>query len=379
MGTSCKEGGFNSITIDKEVVSTKLGKKFGSAEIVDNAPKTRLCKESKSHLHISKKAGEAMHRCASLNPEYVCCNTQVLRFLSNCPFDCTYCFLHSYLTNGATVAVADVPSLTEEVKRKISAEPRRLFRIGTWELGDSLALEPLLGIASELIEAFSGLENAVLEHRTKSAEVEQILGLRHQGRTIVSWSLNPEEVIEKEERKTASLDQRLDAMRRVVSAGYLAAIHFDPMILYEGWERGYDELAKKAFSAVLPEKIAWISIGALRFKPEIKDRIETDFPNTGITSKEMILGPDGKVRYPKPLRLEMFRRLYRSIRSHCGQGPLVYLCMERRDVWERVFGFAPESTGHLDYLFAKSLFERFPGLVREPPAPDIYFSRPLLE
>ena len=367
-----KRIGFDSVSIDKEAVATRLGDQFAEAEIVDGAPRMRLRKESRSHLHVSKKVGESMHRCASLNPEYICCNTRVLRFLSNCPFDCSYCFLQSYLTNGATIAVADVPALMEEVRRKISAEPKRFFRIGTWELADSLALEQRLGTASELIESFSEIGNAVLEHRTKSDDIGPILGLKHRGRTIVSWSLNPSEVIEKEERGTAGLEQRLAAMTQIVSAGYLTAVHFDPMIMYEGWEEGYEELAEAVFSAVPAERIAWISIGALRFNPEIKDRIERDFPDTRITASEMILGPDGKVRYAKPLRLAMFRRLYDAILKYCGKDPLVYLCMERPDVWERILGSSPRSIGHLDYLFAKSLFDRFPGLVRQQPALELY-------
>jgi hypothetical protein len=29
----------------------------------------------------------------------------------------------------------------------------------------------------------------------------------------------------------------------------------------------------------------------------------------------------------------------------------VYLCMESREVWEEVFGWAPENSGHLNVLF----------------------------
>ena len=75
------------------------------------------------------------------------------------------------------------------------------------------------------------------------------------------------------------------------------------------------------------------------------------------------------MRYVKPLRLELFTHLIQTIRKYGGSSPLVYLCMERWDVWERVIGFAPASIAHLDYLIATSLFERFPGLV--PGRPDL--------
>jgi len=50
----------------------------------------------------------------------------------------------------------------------------------------------------------------------------------------------------------------------------------------------------------------------------------------------------------------------------------MYLCMERPDVWKRVLGFQPESSGHHDYLLTRSLFERFPGLVPHEPQRAFY-------
>ncbi|MCP4602632.1 MAG: hypothetical protein GY847_19310 [Proteobacteria bacterium] len=367
-----KDFKFYSVSIDEEVVQSQIGKSFRGAKIVDSAPQLSLNRKSKRHLHISKKSGEAMHLCASLNPEYICCRTHVLRNMSNCPFNCTYCFLGSYLNNGTTMVVGDIDALIQEVKIKIEAEPWRFFRIGTWELSDSLALEKQLGAASEMIKAFSGFHNAVLEHKTKGDVVEPILNLNHHGRTIISWSLNPQNVIDIEERGTANLERRLLAMEKVVSAGYLTAIHFDPMIVHEGWEQGYENLTKKIFEIIDPKRVAWISIGALRFNPEMKKKIEADFPSSKITSAEMVLGPDGKTRYVKPIRIEMFSHLLKAVRKYAGPDPFVYLCMERWDVWERILGYAPRSIGHLDYLITKSLHERFPGLVHEVPQLELY-------
>jgi hypothetical protein len=45
--------------------------------------------------------------------------------------------------------------------------------------------------------------------------------------------------------------------------------------------------------------------------------------------------------------------------------------MERWDMWEKVFGYRPESNGHLDYIFAKSLYERY-GLGKKKPVSDDY-------
>ena len=322
-------------------------------------------KEGKREVSAIPKKGEAMGACATFNEKYLCCRVNVLRSVHNCPFECTYCFLQNYLNDGTTKVVSDVGALMMEVRSKIEAEPHRLFRIGTWELGDSLALESETGQAASLIREFSGLSNAVLELKTKSDLADPVLDIDHKGRTIVSWSLNTEHVINSDEYGTAPLERRLDAMCKAAAAGYLIGLHFDPMIIHENWEKGYESLVKRVFETIEPERAAWISMGSLRFNPEMKKKIENNYPESRLTCAEMVLGDDAKMRYVKPVRVEMYRSLYREIKKYISKENLVYLCMERWDVWDKVFRYHPDSTGHLDFQFAKSLYERY-GLGEKP-------------
>jgi len=315
-------------------------------------------KDGKREVQAMPKKGEAMGACATFNKKYICCNVQVLRSVHNCPFECSYCFLQNYLNNGATRSVHDIDSLMEEVRAKISKEPQRLFRIGTWELGDSLALEEWSGQAARLIRAFADLDNAVLELKTKSACVDSILALEHKGKTVVSWSLNTEYIIQTEEHRTASLKERLSAMNKSARAGYLIGLHFDPMILYAGWEIDYEKLVDRVFNAVSPERVAWISMGSLRFNPEMKKKMENSYPDSMLTCAEMVLGDDAKTRYVKPLRVNMYKLLHSALRRYISANDLIYLCMERWDVWDKVFGYHPDSIGHLDHFFATSLRKR---------------------
>ena len=316
-------------------------------------------KDGKSMLQSIPKKGNAMDTCATFNDKYLCCRVHVLRSVHNCPFECSYCFLQNYLTDGITKTVGDTESLMEEVRGKINREPWRLFRIGTWELGDSLALEKETGQAAKLIREFSGLRNAVLELKTKSDCVDSILNINHNGRTVVSWSLNTDHIVRTEEHGTASIDKRLESMHRTANAGYMIGLHFDPMILHEGWEGGYETLVRQVFEAVPSDRVAWISMGSLRFNPEMKKKMENNYPDSRLTCAEMVLGDDAKVRYVKPSRVKMYKHLYRELRKNVREESLIYLCMERWDVWDKVFGYHPDSIGHLDYLFAESLYERY--------------------
>ncbi len=316
-------------------------------------------RDGKSKMQVVTGKGEAMGVCATFSRKYICCNVHVLRSVHNCPFECSYCFLQNYLTDGMTKSVGDVDVLIDEVRQKVEREPGRLFRIGTWELGDSLALEDRTGQAAKLVWEFSGLENAVLELKTKSDRVDSLVNIDHKGRTIISWSMNTDHSIRAEEHKTAPLEARLEAMGKIVHAGYLIGIHFDPMIYHESWEEGYRSLVNKVFAVADPERIAWISIGSLRFNPEMKKKIENNYPDSRLTLPEMVLGDDAKMRYVKPLRVGMYRFLHNELKEYINDDNLVYLCMERWDVWDKVLGYHPDSIEHLDYLFAKSLYDRY--------------------
>jgi hypothetical protein len=86
---------------------------------------------------------------------------------------------------------------------------------------------------------------------------------------------------------------------------------------------------------------AWISLGCLRFPPALRQLIFTRFPHSRLGSEEMVRGPDGKWRYFKSLRVEMYGRL-RDWLAEVLPGVQIYLCMESPRVWREVFGYAPE-------------------------------------
>lgn len=328
-------------------------------------------REGKKELQSIPKRGRAMDLCATLNSKYLCCGVHVLRSVLNCPFECSYCFLQNYLTDGTTKTVNDITELMREVEDRISKEHRRLFRIGTWKLGDSLALEKSTMQASKLVQKFSSLTNAVLELKTKSASVDSLLSIDHNGKTVMSWSLNTDYIINTEEHGTASLEDRIHSMYKASKAGYLIGLHFDPVIFHDEWETKYSSLIKKVFAAVPAERIAWISMGSLRFNPEMKKILENNYPHSRLTRVEMVTGDDAKVRYVKPLRVKMYKFIFGEIKRHITRSNLVYLCMERWDMWDKVFGCHPHSIGHLDYLFAESLFERY-GLGLTKPRIELY-------
>lgn len=314
----------------------------------------------KDDIETLDRATRLLDLCATYKPYYICCKVHVLRTVQNCPYSCSYCFLQDYLSEPRKKKVfTNRELLLETLKNKLSQQPEKLFRIGTWELGDSLALDALQPHVSFLVEVFSGFENALLELKTKSDNIGPLVGLRHNQRTVVSWSVNPEEIVRKEERGTASLKKRLQAMARVAEEGYLIGLHFDPMIYWPRWEDLYSETVEEIFHSIPSDRVAWVSMGTLRFAPTLKRHIIINHPHTEVLKGEMVKASDNKVRYPRPLRVQMYRHLYYNLKRFLPEDCIVYLCMEKAGVWKEVFGYSPESPEALDRLFEENLKRRF--------------------
>jgi hypothetical protein len=89
----------------------------------------------------------------------------------------------------------------------------------------------------------------------------------------------------------------------------------------------------------------------------------------------MVHCADGKLRYLRPLRLEMFRTIVERLRARLRgepSPPLVYLCMEPAENWRRVFGEPGPTPGDLDFRFARSYQARFPAAMLAVPRREAY-------
>jgi spore photoproduct lyase len=314
---------------------------------------SRMFGPAKKTLFLMRHKGEFLKKCPGSEGQ-VCCNYFVINFASNCPMDCSYCYLQEYLSHNPELKVfSNVDDLLVEADELLSKHRRFFFRIGTGEITDSLALEPYIGFAREVVPFFAEQPNVLLELKTKSDCVDGLLVLNPKDRVVVSWSMNPQRVIDMDEHGTASLGQRLLAARRCQDAGYRLGFHFDPIVEYPNWEKDYRDMLDQTFNSIDWRRISWLSMGVLRQTPSLKRMIRDRFPRTQILTGEQVLCPDGKLRYFQPLRVDMYRKMLRWIRR-AAPTTKVYLCMESREVWKQVFGFAPGCEKELGNQMAPS-------------------------
>jgi spore photoproduct lyase len=223
-----------------------------------------------------------------------------LDIAEGCRFDCVYCYLQSYLNNGALVIFVNRDGLENEL-RSFASTP---VWISTGILTDSLLAEehhPMIAWLSHRLP-----EQATLELRTKSANVE-ILNDQNISREklVVAWSLSPETVVTNYEYGTSTLTQRIDAAKRALELGYRIAFHFDPVFHFEGWKQAYGKLFNnlKEFKS---ERVAFLSIGLFRYMPDLGSIIRKRFPYHQILTEEFFPDQDGKYHYLRSIRKEMY-------------------------------------------------------------------------
>ena len=299
-------------------------------------------------LEIVKFQGRFIKPCPGTR-FYTCCGYQILNLGVQCSLGCTYCILQAYFPNPNLRLFGNLEDMWQQLEEHLQNSPRRVNRIGPGEFTDSLLMDPLTRMSQDLVPFFAAQPNAVLELKTKTAQVDLLERLDHRGHTIVAWSLNPPSLIAREEADTATLEERLEAARRCQEWGYRLAFHFDPLLVYPNWQKGYGEVVDHLSSTIDPGGIAWISLGTLRFMPSLKPIIRHNHPKSSILEEEFIPGLDGKMRYFRDLRVEMYGSLSRMLRNW-HKDLCIYLCMESNDIWRESLEFDPGKCGGLSEM-----------------------------
>lgn len=328
-----------------ELHSTLSGR-LASQEVRDQIKPEEYPSFKSGDLILAEHTGAFIKPCPGTRG-YNCCGLQIIHFGLGCYLDCTYCILQSYLNTDALVLFGNLDQLYSQVRLSLEQDSPKRFCTG--EFTDSLLLEDMTGIGARLVEIFSRTNRHVLELKTKTVNIRGLLDLNHNERTIISFSMNAPTISRNEELKAPSLKKRLAAASEAAEAGYRLAFHFDPMILHQGWKDGYEKTVHDIFSSVPAERIAWFSMGAFRYLSSLKEIVRRRFPDCRIMEEEFILAPDGKMRYLRPLRVEMYRHLLEKIRE-ADPNACVYMCMENPRVWTEVFGYNPESEGLIELL-----------------------------
>lgn len=324
--------------------------------------RARITREELSHtIVLTHFPGSFAKACPGTRPPGLCCKYEILSPVMNCPIGCSYCILQSFLSDSATYIYTDAHRCIEDAAtRYAQLKNRTLIRTGTGELGDSLVLEPWTQHATRFIKEFREIPRLLLEIKTKTADDAVLSSLPVSNRCVLSWSVNPQEIIDNEEGYAASLSARLAAARKAAERGFLIGFHCDPIIAWENGSALYANMAQQIVDTIPEKSIAWISAGCLRYPHNFPRIARAAHPHSHIFNSGMIQDDD-KWRYPPDKRIALYSDLLPILRK-AYPSVFIYLCMETPDVWNTVMPWTPQSNTDFDSRFNASCLERFPQL-----------------
>ena len=220
-----------------------------------------------------------------------------------CPAHCQYCYLAGSLSGPPiTRAYANLPEILEGLRpyvgkgnvtsrSKSRAEEGTTFEASCYT--DPLGIEHLTGALAESIRFF-GEWNAErdgpvqLRWTTKFDAVDELLQLKHNGRTRVRFSVNAHSVAHDFEGGTASVAQRLRALGRIARAGYPVGLTIAPIMRTEQWQTEYRDLLQGVAKEL--EGVNDLDLTAElithRFTPGSKDVLLSWYPKSTLDMRE---------------------------------------------------------------------------------------------
>lgn len=286
-----------------------------------------------SKIQESHFQGEFWKPCPGTADSYLCCGYQIISPMRGCGMYCQYCILQAYLETTQPTVYDNFDDLKTEVQTKMNSH-KEVIRFGSGEFADSLYSDKDIALSVKLADLLGEYPNVLLELKTKSIVLDNLHKIQNKKRVIIAFSLNTPRNINLFEKRTASLQQRLEAARKCEEMGFWVAFHFDPMIWYENWEIEYRHVVQQIFLSIKdPSKIAWVSLGGFRCVPMLKQILQKRGTALPLFSGEMIKGKDGKLRYIRQIRIKFYQTMQDEFNKHF-EDSILYLCMENSDVWK---------------------------------------------
>ena len=260
----------------------------------------------------------------------VCQPAWQLHTVVGCPFRCAYCHL-GWSVNLMLNMEDFVAHLDEWIRR---CPKQTLFQYDNWT--DTVCFEPEYDGARLLIDYFARQKGKALElYVGKSDNVDFLLDYGHRGHTVCCWSLSGYTQSRQFEYRAATMEERIESMKKCQDAGYPVRVRLSPIIPVRNWQDENRDLIEQLFRAVDPDVITFETLRFLNYERMCGafdlSLLDEDFvaamqaPQTGPVS------PGCQV--PDDYRKLVYEFIISEL-ERVSPGTPYALCREKRDVWE---------------------------------------------
>ncbi len=208
----------------------------------------------------------------------------------NCIFDCSYCYLKWAFKNNFWVFFVNYEDIKKQIDETIKNLKTKKFSSPAYfyssDYSDNLWANNLNNFVEEFVPFFEEKENVIMEIRTKSTNIKSLLDLKFIPKnTEIAFSLNPQSLIEKYEKLTPNLDERIDAINKLLEKWFLVWLRFLPLLPVDDFENIYKNFLEKIKKKINLKKINSIIVSWLLYTKDDYNKILKKFPRLDILYK----------------------------------------------------------------------------------------------
>ena len=233
----------------------------------------------------------------------------------NCLYDCRYCFLQGMFQSAHYVLFINYEDFIIDMQNSLNQHNDQPVHFFSGYDCDSLALDPVTNFTEEFLPFFENNSKALLELRTKSTQIRNILKRDPIQNCIIAFSFTPNKIASSLEHKTPNVEKRIRAIIDLQQAGWLIGLRFDPLIYTKEYKKEYAELFAHLFSSIDSNLIHSVSLGSFRLPKAYFRKVEKLYSDEKLFSSPME-EENNNIGYPAEIRENMLDFCKDTILEH---------------------------------------------------------------
>ncbi len=242
----------------------------------------------------------------------------------NCIYDCRYCFLQGMYRSANYILFINYEDFDRAIIDTANQRPDEQNYFFSGYDCDSLALEPVTRFIEHTLPVFRGLDNAVIELRTKSTQIRNLLETEAMANCVVAFSLSPDSLAQALEHKAPPLRKRLDALEKLQQAGWPFGLSFDPIIYCDDYQEIYQAFFAEVFARIDLDRLHSVSLGTFRMPQGFYRNIVKLYPK-----ERLFAGPlcesQSMVSYESEIEAQMLSFCQDQVLQHMPEEKL-FIC-----------------------------------------------------
>jgi spore photoproduct lyase len=210
-----------------------------------------------------------------------------LPLVSGCIGQCEYCYLNTQFSDRPYVYVyVNIDDILKQAKKHIDDREEITIFEGA-ATSDPLPVEHYSNSLKQAIEFFAKEEKGRFRFVTKYTNIDGLLNINHSNHTEIRLSVNIPSVIKEFEHKTPSFEKRVEALNKLLNAGYPVGVIIAPIILRKDWKKDYGVLLNELSNSLdVKEHPLTFELISHRFTTRAKNTIMEIYKDTKLPMNE---------------------------------------------------------------------------------------------